>query len=95
MSLDINKIREDFEILKQTMNSKQLIYLDSAATALKPKQTLEAMNKYNEETSANVHRGVYKLSHDATDLYEGAREKVRQFIGAKDVREIVFTKRSK
>ena len=92
MSLDVQKIREDFEILKHTMNGKPLVYLDSAATALKPKVVLEAMEQYNTRASANVHRGVYKLSNDATELYEGARKTVAAFINAANEREIVFTK---
>ena len=88
--LDTAKIRKDFDILEESMNGKPLVYLDSAATALKPKGVLEAMDIYNKKASANVHRGVYKLSNDATDLYEGARARVAKFLGAKDEREIVF-----
>jgi len=90
--LDVQKIRKDFEILKHTMNGKPLVYLDSAATALKPKAVLEAMEQYNTRSSANVHRGVYKLSNDATELYEGARKTVSEFINATSEDEIVFTK---
>ena len=90
--LDVEKIREDFEMMKQTMNEKLLIYLDSGATSLKPKSVVEAIEYYNTKKTANVHRGVYKLSNEATALYEGAREKVAKFIGAKSEREIVFTK---
>ena len=92
MSLDVNKIREDFEILSESMNGKPLVYLDSAATALKPKAVLEAMEKYHTTASANVHRGVYKISNEATEMYEGARTTVAQFINATSEREIVFTK---
>ena len=90
--LDINQIRADFEILKQTMYGKPIVYLDSAATALKPKAVLEAMEKYHTTASANVHRGVYKISNEATEMYEGARTTVAQFINAMSEREIVFTK---
>lgn len=90
MSLDVQKIREDFTILKELMNGKSLVYLDSAATALKPLAVLEAMDVYHKQASANVHRGVYKLSNDATDLYEGARVRVARFLGAKDEREIIL-----
>jgi len=92
MSLDVQKIREDFEILEHTMNEKPLVYLDSAATALKPKPVLEAMDKYHTTASANVHRGVYKISNDATKMYEGARKTVAEFINAASKREVVFTK---
>lgn len=88
--LDTSKIRKDFEILEDSMNGKPLVYLDSAATALKPGAVLDAMDMYNKKASANVHRGVYKLSNDATDLYEGARVRVAKFLGTEDEREIVF-----
>ena len=90
--LDTAKIREDFKILTESMNGKPLVYLDSAATALKPKSVLEAMEKYYTLTSANVHRGVYKISNDATELYEDARKTIAKFINANSEREIVFTK---
>ena len=92
MSININKTREDFEILNQTMNGKPLVYLDSAATALKPKCVLAAMEKYYTKASANVHRGVYKISNDATAMYEGARQTVAEFLNAPSTNEIIFTK---
>ena len=92
MSLDVNKIRADFEILSESMNGKPLVYLDSAATALKPKAVLDVMEQYNTKASANVHRGVYKISNDATEMYEDARKTVAQFINATSENEIVFTK---
>ena len=92
MSLDVNKIREDFEILGESVNGNPLVYLDSAATALKPKVVLEAMDKYYKKASANVHRGVYKISNDATGMYEEARKTAAKFLGAKSENEIVFTK---
>jgi len=90
--LDTTKIRKDFQILNETMNNKPLVYLDSAATALKPKVVLEAMDVYNVKKTANVHRGVYQLGAEATDLYEGARATVAKFINAASEREIVFTR---
>lgn len=90
--LDINNIRKDFKILGNTMNGKPLTYLDSAATALKPKMVLEAMDVYNVEKTANVHRGVYQLGAEATKLYEDARKTVAKFLGAESEREIVFTR---
>jgi len=92
MSLDVNKIREEFEILGESVNGHSLVYLDSAATALKPKVVLEAMDKYYKKASANVHRGVYKISNDATCMYEDARKTAAIFLGAKSENEIVFTK---
>ena len=83
--------RDDFPILKELMNGKPLVYLDSGATSLRPLQVLEATNFYDSKKTANVHRGVYKLSNEATELYEGARQKVADFINA-DYKEIVFTK---
>ena len=76
MSIDVNRIREDFPILKETMNGHPLVYLDSGATTLKPQVVIDAVNHYNTKKTSNVHRGVYQLSNDATELYEGAREKV-------------------
>jgi len=92
MSLDVNKIREDFEILGESVNGHPLVYLDSAATALKPKVVLRAMDKYYKKASANVHRGVYHISNEATQMYEDARKTAARFLGAKSENEIVFTK---
>ena len=92
MSLDVNKIREDFEILGESVNGQPLVYLDSAATALKPKVVLEAMDKYYKKASANVHRGVYYISNEASQMYEDARKTAARFLGAKSEKEIVFTK---
>jgi len=88
--LNIKEIRQDFPILNEKMNGKSLIYLDSAATSLKPISVLNALENYNARKSSNVHRGVYRLSQEATELYEGARETVARFINAK-TEEIVFT----
>ena len=90
--LDTTKIRKDFKILEESMNEKPLVYLDSAATALKPKSVLEAMEHYHTKASANVHRGVYQISNIATQMYEDARKRVATFINANSEREIVFTK---
>jgi len=90
--LDLTKIRKDFKILTETMNNKPLVYLDSAATALKPTAVLEAMDVYNTKKTANVHRGVYQLGAEATDLYESARATVAKFMNAASEREIIFTR---
>jgi len=92
MSLNVNKIREDFEILGELVNGNPLVYLDSAATALKPKVVTDAMETYYKKASANVHRGVYKISNDATEMYEDARKTAAMFVNAKSEKEIVFTK---
>ena len=90
--LDVQKVRKDFPILNETMNGKPLIYLDSGATSLKPKQVVQTLTHYNTKKSANVHRGVYKLSNDATELYENARQLAATFINSKFSKEIVLTR---
>jgi cysteine desulfurase / selenocysteine lyase len=85
-------IRNDFPILRQRVNGKPLVYLDSAATSQKPRQVLETLVRYYEEYNSNVHRGVYSLAERATAEYEAAREKVARFLGAADPGEIVFTR---
>ena len=88
---DINKIRADFPILSREVYGKPLVYLDNAATTQKPLCVLDAMRDEYLNVNANVHRGVHYLSQQATDLHEAAREKVRQFINARKIEEIVFT----
>lgn len=85
-------IKEQFPILNQEINGHPLVYLDSAATAQKPRAVLDALKHYYEFDNANVHRGVHTLGSRATDAYEGAREKVAKFIGAAHTKEIVFTR---
>lgn len=89
---DIDGIRNEFPILQQQINGHPLAYLDSAASAQRPVSVINAMRTYYERDHANVHRGVHTLSHRATDAYEGAREKVRAFINAESIREIIFTR---
>ncbi|HJW83283.1 MAG TPA: cysteine desulfurase [Anaerolineae bacterium] len=91
-TLDVQAIRADFPILNQMVNGKRLVFLDSAASSQKPSVVIDAMSDYYRTTHANVHRGVYALSEQATDLYENARKKVARFIGAKSSREIIFTR---
>lgn len=90
--MDVGRIREDFPILRRTFHGKPLVYLDSAATSQKPSSVIEAERKFYSETNANVHRGVYALSEEATDAYEGAREKVARFIHAPESSEVVFVR---
>ena len=91
---DVNKIREDFPLLKRRRedDGKPFIYLDNAATSLKPIQVIEAVINYYEKHCANIHRGVHTLSQEASQLYEEAHDKVARFIGAKGREEIVFVK---
>jgi cysteine desulfurase/selenocysteine lyase len=88
----MNLYKKDFPILNQEVNGHPLVYLDSAASSQKPIQVIEALREYYEGYNSNVHRGVHTLGSKATDAYEGAREKVRRFIGARHVKEIIFTR---
>ncbi|CAA7385974.1 aminotransferase class V-fold PLP-dependent enzyme [Chryseobacterium fistulae] len=89
---DIQEIRSQFSILDQHVNSKQLVYLDNAATSQKPNSVLEVCHKYYTELNANVHRGIHTLSQLATEEMEIARRKVQKFINAKYDFEVIFTK---
>jgi len=91
MSLDINKIRQDFPILNQTVYGKPLAYFDNGATTQKPKVVLDTIFHFYNSINANIHRGVHKLSEESTKAYEEARETVRDFINAKKTSEIIFT----
>ncbi len=92
MSFDVQTARKDFPILQETAHGKPLVFLDSAASAQKPRAVLEAMTNLYSHSYANIHRGVYELSMRATDAFEEAREKVRAFLGAPEAREIVFVR---
>ena len=89
--LDIDKIRADFPILSRQVNGKPLVYLDSAASAQKPNQVIEALVSAYQNTYSNVHRGLHFLSEASTDAYEAVRGKVAGFIGAASEDEIVLT----
>ena len=91
MSYDITKIRADFPILERTVNNRPLVYFDSGATAQKPLAVIERGDELMRRYNANIHRGVHHLSGRMTDMYEEARERVRQFIGAEHREEVVFT----
>ncbi len=84
--------KRDFPILDQQIHGKDLVFLDSAASSQRPLSVLDAMREYETQNHANVHRGVHTLSQRATDEFEGARERVRQFVGADSGKEIVFTR---
>lgn len=88
----VTKIREDFPILKEKIRNHTLCYLDNAATCQKPQAVIDSISYFYAHQYANVHRGVHTLSVKATDRYEGAREKVKNFINAKSTQEIIFVK---
>jgi len=87
-----DQIRQDFPILKRTSHGKPLTFLDSAATSQKPQQVIDATSTFFEKFNANVHRALYELGEEATREYEGARERIAQFIHAKSPEEVVFTR---
>lgn len=89
---DLNTVRDNFPILSRQVYNRPLVYLDNAATTQKPACVVDAMVNEYYTVNANVHRGVHFLSQQATDLHEAARETVRQFINARESREIVFTR---
>jgi cysteine desulfurase/selenocysteine lyase len=90
--LDVAKIRAEFPILSRKIRGRPLVYLDSAASAQRPRAVIDAISGYYEQHHSNVHRGVHTLSQEATDLFEGAREKVRRFLHAASTREVVFVR---
>jgi len=91
--LDIARIRADFPVLEREVHpGTPLIYFDSAATSQKPLQVIDAMNEYYRMTNANIHRGIHVLAEAATEAYEGARERIADFIGAEKSRQIIFTR---
>lgn len=92
MSFDVEAVRAEFPILKREIHGKPLIYLDSAASAQKPRAVMEAMRRQSETAYANVHRGLHTLANKTTEAYEVARARVARFLGAADSGEIVFTK---
>ena len=89
---DVERVRADFPILATRVNGHPLVYLDSAASAQRPWPVIRAVEAYETHTHANVHRGVHALSQAATAAFEGARERVRRFINARSVHEIIFTR---
>ena len=93
-SFDVERIRQDFPILRRLIRGHPLVYLDSAATTQKPQAVLDALARYYAEGNANIHRGVYVLSEEATQAYDAARGKVQRFLNAASSREIVFTRNS-
>ena len=92
MSTIPSSIREDFPALAQEINGHPLVYFDNAATSQKPRPVLEAIQRYYERDNANVHRGIHELSNRATAAYEGARDRVAQFLNAPSAKDIIFTR---
>ena len=88
---DVNEIRRDFPILSREVNGKPLVYLDNGASAQKPQVVIDAITRGYAEEYANVHRGLHYLSNLATEKYEGVREVIARFLGAKDAEEVVYT----
>ena len=94
VAFDVERIREDFPILQRSVRGKPLVYLDNAATTQKPRTVLDTLERYYTHGNANIHRGVYLLSEEATAAYDAARKKVQAFINARACREVVFTRNS-
>src|SRR4029453_11367055 len=89
---DVDRIREDFPILKERVQGRPLVYLDSAATSQKPRAVIDAITNYYATQNANVHRGVHYLSQLATREYEDARVRIQRFINAAETHEIIYTR---
>ena len=91
-ALDVARLRADFPILATAVRGRPLVYLDNAATSQKPRSVIETIRRYYTSQNANVHRGVYTLSEQATEAYEAVREKTRAFLNARAVQEIIFVR---
>jgi cysteine desulfurase/selenocysteine lyase len=91
-AFDVGRVRQDFPILSEEVYGKPLVYLDSGASAQKPRAVIDAISNVYETEYANVHRGVHYMSQKATDAMEAARETVRAFINARDIREVIFVR---
>ena len=90
--IETQKIRKDFPVLKRTVHGKRLVYLDNAATTQKPQQVIDTISDYYENHNANIHRSVHLLAEEATEAFEGSRDKTQFFIHAKSREEIIFTR---
>ena len=91
-SVDWTALRDDFPILRETVNGHPLVYLDNAASSQKPHQVIDAVRRYYKHDNANVHRGIHELSNRATEAYEGARQRVADYLNAGSREEIIFTR---
>ncbi|HET6592737.1 MAG TPA: aminotransferase class V-fold PLP-dependent enzyme, partial [Xanthomonadales bacterium] len=90
--LDVDAVRADFPVLERQVHGHPLVYLDTAASAQRPRQVIEAMDDYYRRYNANIHRGVHTLSQEATEAFEQARRRVAEFINAPAAGEVVFTR---
>ena len=88
---DVQRLREDFPILKRTVNGQPLVYFDNAATTQKPRQVIDTITGFYTQYNANVHRGIHTLSQEASDLYEQARVTIQKYVNAASEKEIIFT----
>src|SRR3954471_11446251 len=91
-TFDVERIREDFPVLKQSIHGQPLVYLDSAATAQKPFAVIDAIRKFHEVDCANIHRGVHELSQRSTAAYEETRSKTKKFLNSKSKSELIFVR---
>ncbi|MHB1868423.1 MAG: aminotransferase class V-fold PLP-dependent enzyme [Nitrososphaerales archaeon] len=91
-TIDVNRIREDFPVLKKLVHGKHLVYLDNAATTQKPKQVIGTISDYYENHNSNIHRSVHQLAEEATESFEATRDKMKSFVNTKSREEVVFTK---
>ena len=91
-SYDADRVWRDFPILSRQVNGKPLAFLDSAASSQRPASVIAAVDEYEKRHHANVHRGVHQLSQEATQMFEHARERVREFVNAASSREVIFTR---
>ena len=91
-ALDVERVRRDFPILDRSVNGRPLVYLDSGASSQRPVAVLRAVEDYETQSHANIHRGVHALSQAATEAFEGARERVRRFVNARSTKEIIFVR---
>jgi cysteine desulfurase/selenocysteine lyase len=89
---DVQAVRADFPVLDRQINGKPLVFLDSAASSQKPLPVIEAISSYYRSSHANVHRGIYRLSEEATDAFENARSRIARFINAESSKEVIFTR---
>ncbi|MEK7357537.1 MAG: aminotransferase class V-fold PLP-dependent enzyme, partial [Bdellovibrionota bacterium] len=92
MAYDVEKVRKDFPVLSRSVRERPLVYLDNAASALKPTVVIERMDRYYRFETSNVHRGAHYLAEQGTISYEAAREAVRDFVNAPHVADVVFTR---
>src|SRR3954471_8909078 len=91
-AFDVERIREDFPVLKQRIHGKPLVYLDNAATSQKPQAVIDAIRKFYEVDCANIHRGVHELSQRSTAAYEETRAKAKRFVNSKSKSELIFVR---